>query len=95
MRLSWFENSDNVAYVEFGEFVENFGKEVGVAHLGDKIEEFRKNPIPEGIMITGTKRTALKIFIPDLVFDKHIDMGESVWIFIGEMYPAYCIYWKE
>ncbi len=95
MKISWFENPDNVAYVEFGEFAENFGKELGIAGLGKKIEEFRKNPTAEGITVTGTRRTAIKIFIPDLVFDKHIEMGESVWIFIGETYPAYCVYWKE
>lgn len=26
------------------------------------------------------------------LFGKHLDMGENVWIFVGETYPAYCIY---
>ena len=45
------------------------------------------------MILKGTKRAALKLFIPDMVFDKHIDMGETVWVYIGEMYPAYCLYW--
>ena len=39
----------------------------------------------------------MKLFIPDLYFDQHIDMGENVWLYLGEMSPAYCIYrpWDE
>lgn len=95
MKVSWFENPDNVAYVEFNEFAENFGRELGIAHLDEKIMSVKNNPTKEGLTVTGTKRTAVKIFIPDLTFDKHIEMGESVWMFIGETYPAYCIYWNN
>ena len=49
----------------------------------------------DGLILRGIKRSALKLFIPDMVFDKHIDMGESVWIYIGESYPAYCLYWPQ
>ena len=84
MRVEWFENQDNVVYANIDEFADNFGKETGISDLRSKIEEFR-----------GKKRSALKLFIPDMVFDKHIDMGESVWIYIGESYPAYCLYWPQ
>ena len=30
--------------------------------------------------------------IPDLVFQEHIEMGENVWIYMGELCPAYCLY---
>ena len=95
MRIDWLENQDNVSYVAVDDFAANFGKEAGISNLREKIEEFRKNPVPEGVTYRGTKRTALKMFIPDLVFDKHIDMGETVWIYIGDMYPAYCLYWPQ
>lgn len=93
MKVSWFENPDNVAYVKIDDFADNFGKECGISSLRQKIEDFRENPVKEGVIITGTKRAALKLFVPDMVFGKHIDMGESVWVYIGEMYPAYCLYW--
>ena len=93
MRVEWFENPDNVAYVPIEDFADNFGKETGISGLREKIEEFRQSPTAEGVVLIGKKRSALKLFIPDLVFSKHIDMGETVWVYIGEMYPAYCLYW--
>ena len=95
MRVEWFENQDNVVYANIDEFADNFGKETGISDLRSKIEEFRANPVKEGLILRGKKRSALKLFIPDMVFDRHIDMGENVWIFIGETYPAYCLYWPE
>ena len=95
MRVEWFENQDNVVYANIDEFADNFGKETGISDLRGKIEEFKANPVKEGLILRGKKRSALKLFIPDMVFDRHIDMGENVWIFIGETYPAYCLYWPE
>ena len=95
MREEWFENQDNVVYADIDEFADNFGKETGISDLRGKIEDFRANPVKEVMIIRGIKRSALKLFIPDMVFDKHIDMGESVWVFIGESYPAYCLYWPQ
>lgn len=92
MRQSWFENPDNVVYTTIAQFADNFGKEAGIPDLGKQIAEFRENPVPEGRLLKGTKRTAVKLFIPDMVFGKHLDMGENVWVFVGETYPAYCIY---
>ena len=43
-------------------------------------------------MIKGKNRTAVKLFIPNLVFPEPIEMGENVWVYLGEMYPAYCLY---
>lgn len=94
MRVEWFENPDNVVYVDIDEFAENFGNELGISGLREKIEDFKMNPEKEGKIITGIKRSAVKLFIPDMMFDKHIEMGESVWLYIGETYPAYCVYWK-
>ena len=95
MRPEWFENQDNVVYADINEFADNFGNETGISDLRGKIEEFRAKPLKEGITLIGKKRSALKLFIPDMIFDRHIDMGENVWIFIGETYPAYCLYWPE
>ncbi len=68
---------------------------MGISNLRSKLEEFRINPMKEGVILKGTRRSAVRLFIPDLCFSRHIEMGESVWVFIGETYPAYCLYWKE
>lgn len=95
MRVEWFEDQDNVVYANVDEFADNFGNETGIANLRGKIEAFKKNPTSEGVIYRGIKRSALKLFVPDMTFDKHIDMGESVWVYIGESYPAYCLYWPQ
>lgn len=92
LNLEWLKNGNHVSYCDADRFIENFGKETGVSGLREKLEAFVKNPVPEGVTYTGTRRTSIKIFIPDLMFDEHVEMGENPWIFIGEMYPAYCIY---
>lgn len=92
MRQSWFENPDNVVYTTIAQFADNFGKEAGIPDLGRQIKDFMENPVEEGRLLKGTKRTAVKLFVPDMVFGKHIEMGEKVWLFVGETYPAYCIY---
>lgn len=92
MRQSWFENPDNVVYTTIAQFADNFGKEAGIPDLGRQIKDFMDNPAEEGKLLKGTKRTAVKLFVPDMVFGKHIEMGEKVWVFVGETYPAYCIY---
>lgn len=45
--------------------------------------------------ISGRKRTTLKLLIPNLTFSEPIDMGENVWIYMGELCPAYCLYMPQ
>ncbi|MDY6037892.1 MAG: hypothetical protein SPI74_02730 [Eubacterium sp.] len=92
LRLEWLKDGDNVAYVEAAQFMDNFEKETGLSKFRKEVEDFVANPTPEGKTLIGTKRTAVKIFIPDVSFDEHIEMGENPWIYMGEHYPAYCIY---
>lgn len=92
MRIGWFEDPDHVVYADLEEFADNFGKEVGISNLKQEILNFRAAPAAEGVVLKGKRRSALKLFIPDLLFDRHIEMGENVWVYIGETYPAYCIY---
>jgi hypothetical protein len=95
MKLNWLMNQDNVAYVEFERFVDNFSQETGVANLREEIDKFRANPIREGKILKGNKRTSLRLFIPNMYFNTEILMGDTVWLYIGEHYPAYCIYFEE
>ena len=66
MRVEWFENQDNVVYANIDEFADNFGKETGISDLRGKIEDFRANPVKKGVILRGIKRSALKLFIPDM-----------------------------
>ena len=92
MRREWFENPDNIVYADTNEFADNFGKETGISDLRKRIEDFKRNPGNSEITIIGKKRTAIKLFVPDMIFDRHIEMGENVWLYVGETYPAYCLY---
>ncbi|MEF9921703.1 MAG: hypothetical protein RR769_02215, partial [Anaerovoracaceae bacterium] len=78
MKLSWLKDPDNIVYADVDKFADDFGKEVGIENLREKIEKFKAKPDWEGITIRGIKRTSLKLFIPDLMFDEHINMGENV-----------------
>ena len=60
-----------------------------------RVEEFQKTPTAEGVNISGRKRTTLKLLIPNLTFSEPIDMGENVWIYMGELCPAYCLYMPQ
>lgn len=95
MNINWFKNPDNVVYADINEFADHFGAEIGVDNLKDKIEDFASRPSKEGIVLTGKKRTSVKLFVPDMLFDEHIDMGENVWLYMGESYECYCIYGLE
>ena len=35
--------------------------------------------------------------LPNLTFPEPIEMGENVWIYMGELCPAYCLYtpWED
>lgn len=92
MNVNWFKNQDNVVYANTQEFVDNFSKETGISNLSQKIEEFKNSPTKEGVTVIGKKRTSVKLLIPNLTFNEVIEMGENVWIYMGENYESYCLY---
>lgn len=79
MNRAWFENPDHVVYVVKDEVIPRLSRELGVSDLAQRVENFRKAP-------------TLKLMIPNLVFPEPIEMGENVWIYMGELCPAYCLY---
>lgn len=95
MNITWFKNPDNIIYAPVDEFAGNFGKETGIDHLREKIEDFKNNPVAEGVTLKGIKRTSLRLIIPNMIFKEKIDMGDTVWVYMGEMYEAYCLYWPS
>lgn len=97
MKLIEFKNPDKIVYADINEFADNFGKETGISDLRAKIEAFKANPTKDGEVLKGTKRTALRLLIPNLYFEgeEKIEMGETVWVYLGELYEIYCLYWSE
>ena len=55
----------------------------------------RDSPTPEGFTIKGHGRTSGRLFVPDLAFGEHIQMGENIFFFMGEMQECYVIYWLD
>ena len=92
LNIEWIKNENHVSYVEADRFFANFSKETGIHDLEKRVRDFVAAPTKEGIVLKGTRRTTARVFIPDYYFGEHIEMGENPWIFLGEMYPAYCIY---
>ena len=97
MNVAWFKNPDHVAYCKEEEILPKLSRELGINALAQRVEAFRKEPSPEGENIKGRKRTTLKLMIPNLTFSEPVDMGENVWIYMGDLCPAYCLYtpWED
>ena len=57
--------------------------------------ELRQHPTAEGFTIKGPKRTSGRLFVPDLTFGEHIEMGENIFFYMGEMQECYVIYWLD
>lgn len=91
MRQEWFEDPNNVVFIDSEEFLDHFGSETGIPRLRQEVENFWLRPRREGMSVRGTRRTTLKLVIPDLYFGTAIDRGDNVWIYMGEQYPAYCL----
>ena len=92
LNLTWIKNPDHVSYCKENEVLPRLARELGIADLAQQVEEFRTHPTAEGVNLKGKKRTTLKLFIPNLTFPEPGEMGENVWIYMGELCPAYCLF---
>ena len=92
LTLNWIRNEDHVVYGKDEELIPMLSKDLAIPDLGRKIEAFRANPVKEGVTLRGGRRSSVLLFIPDLYFDDDIVMGGNVWLYLGDMMPAYCIY---
>lgn len=97
LNLNWIKNEDHVVYGTDEELIPILSKDLFIPDLGKKIRQFRENPVKEGVTLKGGKRSSVLMFIPDMYFDDDIVMGGNVWLYLGDMMPAYCIYvpWEE
>ena len=97
LTLNWLKNEDNVVYGTDEELIPMLSKELLMPDLGKKIAQFREAPVKEGVTLKGGRRSSALLFIPDMYFDTDMVMGGNVWMYLGEMRPAFCIYvpWEE
>ncbi len=97
LNLNWIKNEDHVVYGTDEELIPVLSKDLFIPDLGKKIRQFRENPVKEGVIVKGGKRSSVLMFIPDMYFDDDIVMGANVWLYLGDMMPAYCVYvpWEE
>ena len=98
LSMQWLQNQDHIVYTKVDEFAGHFGMEMGIDDFRQKLEDFKANPVKEGIQLKGKKRSTFKMFIPDLYFEEKeekLDMGDSVWIYFGDLYSCYCVYWPR
>lgn len=97
LNLNWIKNEDHVVYGTDEELIPILSKDLFIPDLGKRICEFRENPVKEGVILKGGKRSSVLMFIPDMYFDDDIVMGGNVWLYLGDMMPAYCVYlpWEE
>ena len=91
------QNPNHVVYGRPEELLPRLSRDLGIPDLAERVDAFQRRPAPDGINIKGKKRTTLKLFIPNLLFSQPIEMGENVWIYTGELNPAYCLFspWAE
>lgn len=92
LTLNWLKNEDNVVYGTDAELIPMLSKELMIPDLQKKIKLFRENPVKEGVTLRGGRRSTALLFVPDMYFDSDIVMGANVWIYLGEMRPAFCVY---
>ena len=85
MHVSWFKNEEHLVYINGEKFP---GLTAAAAQLRD-------HPTAEGLTVKGPKRTSARLFVPDLVFDEHIEMGENIFFYMGELSECYVIYWPD
>ena len=92
LNLTWIKNPDHVSYCKENEVLPRLARELGIADLAQQVEEFRTHPTAEGVNLKGTNPTTLKLFFPNLTVPEPVEMGENVWIYMGELCPAYCLF---
>lgn len=97
LNLAWIKNPDHVAYCKEDDVLSQLARELDIPDLKECVAEFRAHPVPAGVSLKGARRTTLKLFIPNLIFSAPVEMGENVWIYMGDLHPAYCLYtpWGE
>ena len=94
MNINWFKDPDNLVYINAEKDLVKLEARMRLPGLTEAAAKLHTTPIPEGYSIKG-RRTMARLFIPDLVFPEHIEMGENIFLYFGEMTECYVIYWLK
>ena len=93
MNINWFRDEDNLVYINAEKDLHRLEVQLQLPGLEEAATELYRNPTAEGLTLRGPRRTTARLFIPDLLFGKHIEMGENVFLYRGDMVECYVIYW--
>lgn len=95
MNVNWFKNQDHLVYINGEKDLPALEKQLKLPGLAAAAKEFRAAPTEEGLQVKGQKRSTAKLFLPDLTFQEHIEMGENTFLYMGEMSECYVIFYSE
>ena len=95
MNINWFMDQDHLVYVNAEKDLACLEKNLKFPGLAEAARQLREAPTPEGLTIKGPRRTSARLFIPDLTFNRHIDMGKNVFFYMGEMAECYVLFWSQ
>ena len=93
MNIRWLQNEDNLVYINAEKDLRRLELQLQLPGLQEAATRLHENPTPEGLILKGPRRTTARLFIPDLLLGTHIEMGENVFLYRGEMVECYVIYW--
>ena len=93
MNLSWLQNRDNLVYINAEKDLRRLEVQLQLPGLQAAATQLHENPTREGLTLKGPRRTTARLFIPDLLLPHHIEMGENIFLYRGEMVECYVIYW--
>lgn len=93
MNIKWLQDEDNLVYINAEKDLHRLEVQLQLPGLEEAATELRNNPTAEGLTLKGPRRTTARLFIPDLLYGKHIEMGENIFLYRGDMVECYVIYW--
>ena len=84
MHVSWFKNEEHLVYINGETELPALEKALKFPGLTAAAAQLRDHPTAEGLTVKGPKRTSARLFVPDLVFDEHIEMGENIFFYMDK-----------
>ena len=75
MRINWFKDENHLVYINGATQLAELERTLHFPGLEEAANELRQHPTAEGFTIKGPKRTSGRLFVPDLTFGEHIEMG--------------------
>ncbi|MBQ1674422.1 MAG: hypothetical protein II069_00080 [Oscillospiraceae bacterium] len=93
MNIQWLQDQDNLVYINAEKDLHRLEVQLQLPGLEEAATKLHNNPTAEGLTLKGPRRTTARLFIPDLLYGKKIEMGENIFLYRGDMVECYVIYW--